>query len=807
VPAFADGCELDLRDDRGIVRIVVGTDPEAAAVRERAPVATGLPGHPIVEVLGGGPARLIDLANPADEALFGPADDPASARGLGMTTAVLAPIVAAGRVVGSLALGRGPSGRRFDADDVDVAVDLARRVSLAWHNAVLLTERASILSSLHDALLVSDASGAVVEVNDRWTELTGFTAEESLGHRMPYPWWPLSDDDADVSVRTIVRAAERRERAEHRTLFRRADGSTFVAIASVSPIVDRSSGQQRGFVTSIKDVTAWETARADLASLQRVTAALTAATTVADVAGVVVDEVVARLEVDAAFLVGLAPDGQNLELLASAGPLGSGVADAGPFPVSRGAPGTAAVRDGITVVVGTADELRARFADVVPVTYELGIESVVAVPIRAVRGHAGSLTLWARTPRRFGPAEVDLLQAIAAQCGQAMRRAEGYDIEHRTSQLLQRRLLSGVPVLDERATIVTRYHPAGRDAAVGGDWYDVVHLGPDRLALVVGDVVGSGIDAAAIMGQLRSALKGAAIVLGEPVRVLEALDDIAAGIEGASGASACYVLLDLAAEQATVARAGHPPPLRLPAGGQPEAAFVEAPADPPIGFRREPRRSVTIDLASGDALLLYTDGLVERRDAGLDERLEQLRVAASAVDIDGGSLDAAVDEIVAACTAGERALRDDLAVLAARDEPAGPDRFRRLVPALARELQPLRAALRSWLVDERGLGGPLVDDVVLSAHEAATNAVEHAYRDVYASGGLVSVVASSTGGVVCVEVRDAGEWKPWPSETVRGRGLAIARALMDEVDVRTGPSGTAVSLRRSVGTSGGTTNT
>jgi serine phosphatase RsbU (regulator of sigma subunit)/anti-sigma regulatory factor (Ser/Thr protein kinase) len=405
----------------------------------------------------------------------------------------------------------------------------------------------------------------------------------------------------------------------------------------------------------------------------------------------------------------------------------------------------------------------------------------------------GALSLWSTRANAFVASDVAFLEAVAGQYGQALHRAEGYESEHRTSQALQRRLLSDVPVLHDRATIVTRYQPASSEVAVGGDWYDVVPLGQDRLAVVVGDVVGSGVEAAAVMGQLRSALKGIAFVSPEPVVVLDALDQLAAATAGAPAATVCYALVDLAAATVRFSRAGHPPPLLVSGGTDGDARFLFGHADLPLGLRQGGRREATADLAPGDVLLLYTDGLVERREEGLDVRLELLRTSAAKARRD--TVDGLVDDVLEGCIGGVR-LRDDLAVLALRDEPAGPERFRVIVPASARQLGPVRHALRDWLL-ERGVDEDHAGEVLLATSEAATNAVEHAYRDGAGGPELVGVMATLEGDEVVVDVRDTGRWKARPSDTTRGRGLAIARQLGD-LEVRSGPSGTTVTFRSSV---------
>jgi PAS domain S-box-containing protein len=791
VPSYADACEVDVRNDSEVVRIVAAVDPKWARRRELAPLATEDAAQPIAAVLGGGPARLLDLSAPGDEPLFGAPDDPSSVRSLGVTTAMVAPVLARGSTVGSLAVGRGPSGRRFEPADLPVAVDLGRRLGLAWHNAVLLAERASILASLHDGLAVTDAAGVVLEVNQRWVEMTGFEASACVGAGMPYPWWPSADEHPEALAEAGAGAAEALAtgRVEQRVVLKRADGSFFPALVSVSPVVDGTSSERRGFVVSIKDVTGWEAARGDLLALQRTTAALAGARSRRDVAEVVLDEAMARVGADAGLVLLLAGDGRHLEVVGHRGLSPDEVEAWSEVPIDRATPSVYAARDGRLVTIPDAETLSATFPGLAEWWAASGIAAAAAVPVMRAGRVEGTLTLSWRSPRVLAPTERSLLEAIAGQCGHALHRAEGYEAEKRTSQVLQRRLLSDVPIVDARATIVTRYRPANADLAVGGDWYDVVPLGPDRLAVVVGDVVGSGIDAAAIMGQLRSALRGIVAVEAEPVLVLESLDRLAASIDGASGATVCYADIDLAAGRARVSRAGHPPPVVVGASGG--ARLLDEHPDPPVGFARWPRRAVDVALGPGDALLLYTDGLVERRGTLLTDRLYVLVAAVEAARRD--VLDDLVDDVLAAC--GEEApRRDDIAVLAVRDEPAGAERLRTVMPARARSLAPARHELRDWL-HGAGVSETRVDDLVLATSELLTNAVEHAYRSPSVVPGLVSLAAHLAGDEVVVEVRDAGSWKPQPSGTARGRGLTIARAVVGSLALHTGPSGTTAVLR------------
>lgn len=787
VPRYADGCEVAVWRDGALVRVVAGVDEELARRREATPLpAAG--DHPFLDVLRGGPPRLFDLDE--DPGALGSPDEPASARTLGIASAVLAPIVAAGEVIGCLALGRSARREKFGPADLDVAVDLGRRLGLAWHNAALLAERASIFASLHDGVVVSDANGVVVDVNDRWVAMSGFPREACIGAAMPHPWWPTAEEHPEALAELGVATASALDSGavEQRVVLRRADGSWFPALLSMAAVVDSTTGAQRGFVTTIKDITGWEGAQADLLALQRTTAAIAAARSRSEVTKAVLAEAMARLGADAGTVSLLDDAGQRLQLVGSQGLTATQEAEWADVAIEQASPAAHAVRDGELVCVPNPEELAERFPDAAATLLSAGVAAVAAAPIVWDGRPRGALTLAWWAPRTLATSEAALLEAIAAQSGQALDRALGYDVEHHTSQVLQQRLLSDVPLVHERATLVCRYRSASAELTVGGDWYDVVPLGPDCLALVVGDVVGSGIDAAAVMGQLRSALRGILAVRDDPVAALRSLDRVAEGIEGAAGATVCCAVVDLAAERAWVSTAGHPPPVVVRAGGG--AELLEHLADPPLGFARRPRRSVEAPLPSGDALLLYTDGLIERPGTLLTDQLDRLVQAAGEADAE--VLDDLVDAVLAACAHSGPA-RDDVAVLAVRDEPPGPDRFRRTAAALPREVGEVRRALVAWLA-ERGVHPEVVEHVALAASELATNAVEHAYRRTGLVRGTFSVTARA-GDRVVVEVRDAGTWKARPSGTVRGRGLAIARAVVESVSLRTGPSGTTAVLR------------
>jgi serine phosphatase RsbU (regulator of sigma subunit) len=299
-----------------------------------------------------------------------------------------------------------------------------------------------------------------------------------------------------------------------------------------------------------------------------------------------------------------------------------------------------------------------------------------AVPLRVGDRLLGSLTASWSTPQEFTADDRELVAAFAAQCAQALDRLLVRQAERRSAtatrriaEALQRSLLTDPPQPDH-LQIAVRYLPAAAEAAVGGDWYDAF-LVDGATSLVIGDVAGHDQDAAAAMGQVRNMLRGIAHLLqAPPAAVLTALDDAMTAL--AVGALATAVLAQVEQSPEDAARglrrlrwsnAGHPPPLLL----EPDGTATLLSTDPDLLLGLDPG-SARCDhaqvLRPGATVLLYTDGLVERRDAPLDHGLEWLRSTVSALA--PGSLDELCDGVLAAV--GD-ALEDDVALIALRAHP------------------------------------------------------------------------------------------------------------------------------------------
>jgi serine phosphatase RsbU (regulator of sigma subunit)/anti-sigma regulatory factor (Ser/Thr protein kinase) len=358
--------------------------------------------------------------------------------------------------------------------------------------------------------------------------------------------------------------------------------------------------------------------------------------------------------------------------------------------------------------------------------------------------------------------------------------------ERGIADVLQRSLLpAGLPELPGLA-LAARYVP-GVGAQVGGDWYDVISLGGDRVGLAIGDVTGCGVEAASAMGQLRHALRGYALEGHPPAGVLERLDHLLEHQD--QMATALYAVLEVSTGCLVFASAGHPPALVVAGDGP--AAYLSGPRHAPLGTRLTStyEQSATT-LAPGATLLLYTDGLVEERGRPIQDGLERLREAAGRGPADPELL---CDQILATMQPGGSG-HDDAALLVLRTVPLSPDRFRLQFPARPAVLSMLRPMLRRWL-DDAGASPDEAHEIVIACNEACTNAIEHAYA--LASGGL-EVEAANQGGEITIAVRDRGRWRP-PRGLHRGHGLVLIRALIDDLRVERTARGTEVHLRRRLG--------
>ncbi|MFJ9535838.1 SpoIIE family protein phosphatase [Streptomyces sp. NPDC101225] len=287
---------------------------------------------------------------------------------------------------------------------------------------------------------------------------------------------------------------------------------------------------------------------------------------------------------------------------------------------------TECVRTGQPVMVARVEPAHlpriARSPEAADLLARAGVHSYLAVPLIARGEVLGALDLKrTRNPLPFSEDDLLLARELAARAAVQIDNARWYQNARDTALTLQRSLLPSHPSVTGGLEVASRYQPAGATSEVGGDWFDVIPLEGGKTALVVGDVMGSGINAAATMGRLRTATNTLASLDLDPARVLEHLDRITEGLDH-SIATCVYAVHDPELRQCRIANAGHLPPARLRAGHAPE--LLELPTGVPLGVGGVAFSTTTVDLEPGDRLVFYTDGLVETRQHPLDERLDEL---------------------------------------------------------------------------------------------------------------------------------------------------------------------------------------
>lgn len=474
-----------------------------------------------------------------------------------------------------------------------------------------------------------------------------------------------------------------------------------------------------------------------------------------------------------------------------------------------------ALRTGRPVVCDGPDEVARLTTPLARLLVERGMHNSLTIPM-PVSGEPGDdpkvMSFVLLDPaRRFGPEDVALGVELARRAAPALSHAVSYQREQHTAEVLQQNLLPDrlpeVPGL----TFSARYVPGLEGLSVGGDWYDVLPLADGRVLLAVGDVVGLGITAATDMGRIRTVLQFCALDDPDPAAVLTRLNAHLRALPEAEMATLALLLYDPASERALLSSAGHLPPLVREADGG--TRFLPQAGGAPL------RASATslyedddVVLGPGSTVVLYTDGLVERRGESLDEGFSRL---ANVLEEADGSPDELAERLVERIIGG-RPPPDDTAVLTMHVRRTRD--FELTLPARTEELAPARAALRNWL-RRVGATSEETDDVVLAVNEAVSNAVIHAYG---LAGGEVTVSArirpsddagrgpEPTGGPTLeVAVRDSGRWRPpAPPGSSGGRGLGVMRAVMDRVEVEPGGSGagegTTVVLHRRLTAGSGT---
>ena len=656
-----------------------------------------------------------------------------------------------------------------------------------------------IVDSARDGFISTDAQGRVLDINAAAERLLGRSRTEVLGRPFQELGIPREAQAKFIQRRRDLLKAAREGGTRHlelRVTINRPDGTQLRGETMIWVVERDGELMFNARLTDISDRLREERKREQLVRSEAARAeAERAATTigrlqaVADAALTLRDmnelrtEILARtrevLDAEAAALLLLEEDG-SLSLISS-DPI---VEESRPTRV-RADVGIAgrvlATRRPVLLNDPPASEL----AD--PSILDAGISSMLGVPLVAHEEIIGVIEVGVRAPRRLGPEDIDLLRLTADRVALAIEHVRAYRREHHIAETLQHSLLPQTLPALPGVMLAKRYLPAASEAEVGGDWYDALGLTGGRVLLVMGDVSGKGLAAASTLGALRSAIRAYALEGHGPAQIAERLNTfVLAEPVREHMATLVLAVFDPVDAQLSYVNAGHPPPLALSADGVPR--FLDGARSVPLGVLPFPGyHEETVTLEQGGALVLYTDGLVERRTEHLDLGLDRLAIAAADGPLEAEAL---CDRLLrAALPTG--ATNDDVALLTLCHVPLG-SRLCLDLPSEPIALRSMRALVRRWL-GQADASDTDVHAIVMACSEACTNAIEHAGA---APDETISFEAVLRDGEVDVTVRDRGQWRETRPPSDQGRGLELIDALMDDVQLETTPDGTMVRLRR-----------
>ncbi|MEY9945172.1 SpoIIE family protein phosphatase [Kitasatospora sp. GAS206B] len=642
-------------------------------------------------------------------------------------------------------------------------------------------------------LAVYDTELRYVRINQALARMNGLSVDQHLGRRLDEVLPGINTTEIEAVMREVLATGEPvvdarsygrtptepgRDRAWSASYFRLADpaGQVLGVSSSIIDVTERFRAEARAAraqerLTLLAEATARIGTTLDM---QRTAEELIASVVPKFADFATVDLLDPVLQGEEPSL--LAPDqGVLLRAVAAGEVTGSGlvgVADAvgetTAYDSNRNY--TKSLRSGKSMVIAKMDEptlrkLAARKERAEP-GLAAGIHSYLLVPLLA-RGMVlgGAEFVRTRNPESFTEADVALAEELVARTAVSIDNARLYRRERDTALTLQRSLLPQEIHRTLGLEIAYRYLPSSLVSEVGGDWFDVVPLSCGRVALVVGDVMGHGIRAAATMGQLRTVARTLATLDMPPAQVLARLDETATGIGEGQFATCVCVVYDPVDRSCTVACAGHLPPVVMGPDG--DARSLEVPPGVPLGIGGVAFESVEFTLPEGSILTLYTDGLVERRGEDIDQGINQLCTTLAAR---GRTLEAHCDAVISTLVGG--GTEDDVAMIMARALPLPSDRIATLpltgegpIPALARRFT--RSTLASW-----GLS-PLADFAELLVSELVTNALVHAQQP--------RRLRLFRDRMLTLEVADAGRQaprlRPAGSEDEGGRGMNLINEL------------------------------
>ncbi|WP_424888803.1 SpoIIE family protein phosphatase [Streptomyces sp. XH2] len=650
---------------------------------------------------------------------------------------------------------------------------------------------------------------SILRVNRAVARIGGITAEQARGRRTGDFVVAADTETVERGLRHVLDTGQPMIFTDQPCRLR-SDPSR-VRYVSVSAFrMEDSAGEILGVTQLVEDVTERERARLRLDLLNeagaRIGTTLDVVTTAHELADVLVPELADCVTVDLLDPVsrgeepsqdGFGPVRRTAIRTDTPGaeealnPLGSLIRFAPETPQGRClaeqtpvlVPEVRTIEDYAAVAQERADAARA-----------LGTHSVMMLPLAARGLVLGLVSLWrSGSPEPFEEDDLTLAGEFAARAAVCIDNARRYTRQHQAALTLQVRLLPGeLPELPA-AEVAHQYIPAGAVEGVGGDWFDVIPLSGARVALVVGDVIGHGIDAAATMGRLRTAVHTLAELDLDPDEVLSHLDDLVHGLaaeqehnsrdfplDQVTGASCLYAVYDPVSRCCSLARAGHPPPAVVTPDGK--VSFPDLPAGPPLGLGGLPFEATELELPEGSLLALFTNGLIQIPALDVDEALDRL---SRELARPGCRVDETAKAVVDALLPAEPG--DDVALLLARTRvlpehcvatwtlPADPR-------AAGRARTLMAGQLSAWGLDELAFTTELI------VSELVTNAYRYA-------GGPVTLRLIRGPRLIC-EVSDTSSTAPHlrraRTTDEGGRGLFLVAQLTERWGTRYGREGKTV---------------
>jgi PAS domain S-box-containing protein len=645
------------------------------------------------------------------------------------------------------------------------AAELLARVRATIELARLRTHharwRTALVDSLQEGFFVCDAQGAVIEINAAFTEILGYGAD-GVPYRPPFPWLPSAETDPDA--RKEADAAFAGLLSETHGTFtvpvRHRDGHRLWVTATHNHAEDPETGR-RVIVGTFRDVTAEHYTVQRETALASLNQHLVQADTVDDAVSAGADELRRLWRARRVVAVTLPAGSAEIET---------------PQSICLGEPARwddlPARTHRMIRALGDGDLLT-------PDTTTPGAAGI------ALQHPGGVLVLYIELAERrpFTPEDRTLLTVLAGRLGQGLQRVHQLDQQREAALALQNAILGPANL---PAGFAVRYQPATRPLQVGGDWYDVVGLDDGRIALVVGDCVGHGLTAATVMGQLRSACRALLLEDPRPGAVLCAMDRFAARLAGARCTTAFCAVLHPETGEIVYSCAGHPPPIMVDADGA--VRLLDQARATPLGvtfYSHRPEHRDTLPARS--TLVLYTDGLVERRRESLDDGIG--RAADIVAENRSSVLEDLAKQVMSGLSPGD-GYQDDVALLLYRQ----PTPLDIKVPAEPSYLAETRAALKDWL-HMAGVDADQSLKVLIAAGEALANAIEHGHRN---TKGFVRLRATALADRLHVTVADAGSWKTPVVAAHRGRGISLMRALMQDVSIHPLDDGTTVHMQAKI---------